>query len=490
MNNQLLFKMLEGQNIDNKYYLNKLLGSGGFGGVYLADEVVRDRLIRTVALKLIITDNPDKQLDELIFSTTLNHPNLISCFTCGECNLNGADFLYLLMEQADYSLEDELKNDKLSEEKVKELVLDITNGLDYLHRQKPIIVHRDLKPGNILRVGDKWKISDFGLVRSLQGTATQTTTIMGSMGYAPPEAYEGKISPAWDIWSLGILIIEILTGKLPFETNDLEHIRKLVINGKILIPQLKYPFNRIVKECLIRDYQNRISARKIIEILIKDKDQDKLTNINNEDKYNNYIPLINLNISIFSFFILIGLSLYLYKINNFDNISKNLIKNGSFEEGVDINEDDKYNGLNINSQGISNWEIIRDDIDYKENFWQNSDGNRSLDLNGGQAGVISQTFSTQIGDKYLVEFDMAGNPDNLEIPIKKIIVSTGEQQGHFVFDIRGGKSRENMQWQTFKWEFIAEDSMTNLTFSASQGNTSAYGPTLDNVRVIKVYDGD
>jgi len=152
MNNQLLFKMLEGQNIDNKYYLNKLLGSGGFGGVYLADEVVKDRLIRTVALKLIVTDNPDKQLDELIFSTTLNHPNLITCFTCGECKLNNIEFLYLLMEKADYSLKDELKNGKLSEENVKQLVLDIVNGLDYLHSQNPVIVHRDLKPGNILRI--------------------------------------------------------------------------------------------------------------------------------------------------------------------------------------------------------------------------------------------------------------------------------------------------------------------------------------------------
>ena len=97
MNNQLLFKMLEGQNIDNKYYLNKLLGSGGFGGVYLADEVVKDRLIRTVALKLIVTDNPDKQLDELIFSTTLEHPNLINCYTCGECKLNNIEFQYHLL---------------------------------------------------------------------------------------------------------------------------------------------------------------------------------------------------------------------------------------------------------------------------------------------------------------------------------------------------------------------------------------------------------
>jgi hypothetical protein len=79
MNNQLLFKMLEGQNIENKYYLNKLLGSGGFGGVYFADEVVRDRLIRNVALKLIITDNPDKQLVDSTSRFTFTSKFYLTC---------------------------------------------------------------------------------------------------------------------------------------------------------------------------------------------------------------------------------------------------------------------------------------------------------------------------------------------------------------------------------------------------------------------------
>jgi serine/threonine protein kinase len=263
MNNQLLFKMLEGQNIENKYYLNKLLGSGGFGGVYLADEVVRDRLIRTVALKLIITDNPDKQLDELIFSTTLEHPNLINCYTCGECKLNNIEFLYLLMEKADYTLEDELKKGKLPEEKVKPLVLDIANGLDYLHRQKPIIVHRDLKPGNILRVGDKWKISDFGLVRSLKNTATQTSTISGTIAYAPPEAYDGNISPSWDIWSLGVIIYESLTGKLPFNGDSLFQLMRQVINSTPDYSFISDYWQEIIKGCLIKDHNQRFLAKQL-----------------------------------------------------------------------------------------------------------------------------------------------------------------------------------------------------------------------------------
>ncbi|WP_017295660.1 serine/threonine-protein kinase [Geminocystis herdmanii] len=267
MNNQLLFKMLEGENIDNKYYLKRLLGSGGFGGVYLADEVVRDRFIRELAVKLIITDNPDKQLDELIFSTTLKQQNLLDCYTCGECTLNNFEFLYLLMEKADYSLEDELKKGKLPEEKVKQLVLDIAKGLDYLHRQNPVIVHRDLKPGNILKVGDKWKISDFGLVRSVQNNSTKTTTLMGSMGYAPPEAYEGKISSAWDMWSFGVVIYETLTGELPFNSETPLALMKEVVNKEVNVSQIPEFWQNIIEGCLSKENKKRFTITNLLEKL-------------------------------------------------------------------------------------------------------------------------------------------------------------------------------------------------------------------------------
>ncbi|MGI0480490.1 bifunctional serine/threonine-protein kinase/formylglycine-generating enzyme family protein [Geminocystis sp. CENA526] len=285
MNNQLLFKMLEGQNIDNKYYLKRLLGSGGFGGVYLADEVVRDRFIRELAVKLIITDNPDKQLDELIFSTTLKQQNLLDCYTCGECTLNNFEFLYLLMEKADYSLEDELKKGKLPEEKLKELVLDIAKGLDYLHRQNPVIVHRDLKPGNILKVGDKWKISDFGLVRSVQNNSTKTTTLMGSMGYAPPEAYEGKISPAWDMWSFGVVIYEALTGELPFNSETPLALMKEVVNKEVNVSQIPKFWQNIIEGCLSKENKKRFTITNLLENL-----ENKI-NINNGQKENIFTPL-------------------------------------------------------------------------------------------------------------------------------------------------------------------------------------------------------
>jgi serine/threonine protein kinase len=262
--NHLFFKMLEGQNIDNKYYLKSLLGVGGFGGVYLADEVVRDRKIRSLAVKLIITDNPDKQLEELIISTTLKHPNLLDCYTCGESKINGTDFLYLLMEQAELSLEDKLKQEKLSETEAEKVILDIAKALEFLHNRNPIIVHRDLKPGNVLKVGENWKLSDFGLVRAMQNTATKTTTIMGSSGYAPPEAYQGKISSAWDIWSLGVLIYEVLTGELPFNSDTPLALMQQVIKEQPDLNKLPENWREIVGKCLEKESVNRLKPSELI----------------------------------------------------------------------------------------------------------------------------------------------------------------------------------------------------------------------------------
>lgn len=149
MNNNLLWRMLVGQVINNQYHLKDLIGAGGYGGVFRAYEVIRDKLIRQVAIKLIISDNHnDGQLNEIIAATDLQHPNLIRCFYGGECSLNGANILYLVMELADFSLEKRLTQGVLSETEATLLVQDIAEALVYLHNQPQTVTHRDLKPGD------------------------------------------------------------------------------------------------------------------------------------------------------------------------------------------------------------------------------------------------------------------------------------------------------------------------------------------------------
>jgi len=118
MNKQLIWTiLLEGKVINNQYHLNKLLGAGGFGGVFLADDVIDDTLIRQIAIKLLIADSQYKQqqLNEIIATTNLQHPNLIRCLNGGKCHLIGADFIYMMMEVANSSLEKQLTQRILSE---------------------------------------------------------------------------------------------------------------------------------------------------------------------------------------------------------------------------------------------------------------------------------------------------------------------------------------------------------------------------------------
>ena len=267
MNRQLLWRMLEGKVINNQYYLNKLLGAGGYGGVFLADDMIRDKFIRQVAIKLITPDNNnDGQLDEIIAATNLQHPNLIRCFYGGESSLNGADFLYLVMEVADFSLQKQLTKSILSETETNLLVQDITEALVYLHNQPKAIVHRDLKPGNVLRVGDKWKLSDFGLVKVIgKDSVVDTINLMGTAGYAPPEAYQGKVATAWDVWSLGIIIVEALTGKSPFPGNTPQQLQQQICNEEPNLSGLPQKFEPIVKGCLVKDRKKRWTAQQVLD---------------------------------------------------------------------------------------------------------------------------------------------------------------------------------------------------------------------------------
>ena len=274
--NQMFYKMLEGEWIENKYYLKKMLGAGGFGAVFRADEVLRDRVLREVAVK-VIPPLPDakqqeQQLNELMAAVNLNCPYLLRCFSAGEFDFAKSQFLYLVMEQAELSLEQRLEQGSLSVAQVQPMLKQIASGLDYLHREQQK-VHRDLKPGNILWVRNSWVISDFGLVRKL-GTESyaQTVNPMGTVAYMPPEAFDGKISTAWDIWSLGILIIATLNdGSIPYQFKDETELLKRVMNGELQLPTLPSKLEKIVLGCLQRDHKKRWTAQEMLATLNKEK---------------------------------------------------------------------------------------------------------------------------------------------------------------------------------------------------------------------------
>jgi peptidyl-prolyl cis-trans isomerase B (cyclophilin B) len=262
--------MLEGECINNQYYLQQFLGAGGFGAVYRADDVVADRPTRSVAIKLILIQDLNRQFQELHTAVNLNHANLLRCFAPGETTLPGnrGRFLFLVMELANRSLEQFQGAGVITPDVLRPIVRDVARGLEALHQEKRI--HRDLKPGNVLQVGQTWKIGDFGLVRQINSQASHDSTadLAGTPMYVPPEAFRGQVSTAWDMWSLGVMIVYGLTRELPYRPfNTLQELQQRIMNCQLQIPRLASPYREIVAGCLRRDRQRRWTATQVLEAM-------------------------------------------------------------------------------------------------------------------------------------------------------------------------------------------------------------------------------
>ena len=272
MDNEL-YKIFEKTYFNHKYYLKEFKGAGAFGAVFLADEVVGGTKIQEVAIKAIRKDKMPSDIiaKELVTAIRLKHPNLINCITSEEGRLKHSVFDYdcfgLVMEIASGTLEDYLQTSRvLPAIEVREIVDAIALGLVYLHGQS--VTHRDLKPANVLRVGNAWKISDFGIARQMgRESGTMTTSLTGTPIYMPPEVYAAysedapmRVSPAWDIWSLGVMIVEMLTGVLPFD--GVTDIWKMNIKIKENLPA---PFDAIIQNCLREDPKLRLNAKQLLE---------------------------------------------------------------------------------------------------------------------------------------------------------------------------------------------------------------------------------
>ena len=260
-----MMKMLEGQQI-GPYRLNKFLGAGGFGGVFHASEMVRNTSVKEVAIK-VIPESSDDKLIELTNSRKLEHPNLIKSYAVGEFTFLNTEMLYLVMELAQGSLENHIAKGSLSADEIKNITAQVAQGLNYLHRQNK--VHRDLKPGNILKVNQQYKLADFGLIRTLNNKShTQTVHNSGTIIYMPPEAFRGDISSAWDLWSLGIMLIEMTTNQLPYKfNNDINQLMAKVMNCELQIPSLPKEFKQIIEGCLQKDRKQRWTAQQVLNAL-------------------------------------------------------------------------------------------------------------------------------------------------------------------------------------------------------------------------------
>jgi serine/threonine protein kinase len=222
-----------GQAFGN-YQLERELGQGGMGTVYLAKDSGLNRYVALKILRSDLGDDPSfsrKFLEEVEVTASLAHPNIIRVFTLGEQEGR----LYLVMEHLDEpSLENRMdKQTKVSEREVLEIGIGIASALQFAHEETGLI-HRDIKPGNILfGRGNIPKLADFGLAAGARSALCQQDEIWGTPYYVSPERLLREPEDIRsDIYSLGATLYHAMAGRPPFEAETAEEVAKRHISDR------------------------------------------------------------------------------------------------------------------------------------------------------------------------------------------------------------------------------------------------------------------
>jgi serine/threonine protein kinase/tetratricopeptide (TPR) repeat protein len=248
------------------YKVQERLGEGGMGVVYKAEDT---KLKRTVALKFLPSevmrdkDARERFIQEAQAAAALDHPNICTIYEINESE--GQTFISMAFIKGQ-SLKEKIGSGPLKVDEALDIAIQVAEGLQEAHEKG--IVHRDIKPGNVmLTEKGQAKITDFGLAKLEWGTdLTKTATIMGTIAYMSPEQARGeKVDLRTDIWSLGCVLYEMLTGQRPFEsTHDQVAIytilKEMPVPMKEIRIDIPQKLEQVVKKCLEKDRQMRYKA--------------------------------------------------------------------------------------------------------------------------------------------------------------------------------------------------------------------------------------
>lgn len=288
----------KGQKINDRYEIIKSIGEGGMANVYLAYDTILDR---RVAVKVLRGDlsNDEKFVRrfqrEALSASSLNHPNIVEMYDVGEDN----GIYYIIMEYIEGKTLKQLikKRGALTLSEAIDIMLQITDGISEAHNS--YIIHRDLKPQNIMIKEDgSIKITDFGIAMALNSTQlTQTNSVMGSVHYLPPEQAAGKGSTIRsDIYSMGILFYELLTGTLPFKGDNaveiaLKQMREEIPSVRKKNPSIPQSVENVIIKATAKNPKNRYSDSKEMHAdLLTVLNDDRVNEERIEFKYSEVEP--------------------------------------------------------------------------------------------------------------------------------------------------------------------------------------------------------
>lgn len=281
--------IIKGTKINDRYSIIRTLGEGGMANVYLAYDTILDR---NVAVKVLRGDlrNDEKFVRrfqrEALSASSLNHPNIVEMYDVGE---DDGEY-YIVMEYVEGKTLKQLlkRRGSLTITEVIDIMSQLTDGMAHAHDS--YIIHRDIKPQNIMILENGLiKITDFGIAMALNSTQlTQTNSVMGSVHYLPPEQAAGKgCTIKSDIYSMGILMYELLTGSVPFKGDNaveiaLKQLKEPIPSIRKKLPELPQSIENIIIKATAKNPANRYKdAREMHQDIITAMDENRI----NEKKY-------------------------------------------------------------------------------------------------------------------------------------------------------------------------------------------------------------
>lgn len=264
--------MLIGKRISGRYKILDMIGGGGMANVYLAHDMILDRDVAVKVLRLDFSNDEEfirRFHREAQSATSLAHPNIVNIYDVGEED----SIYYIVMEYVDgQTLKQYIQqHSPVRVETALDIMQQLTSAISHAHQNH--IIHRDIKPHNILidREGNV-KITDFGIAMALSATSiTQTNSVLGSVHYLSPEqARGGMANKKSDVYSLGIVLFELLTGRLPFSGESavsiaLKHLQSETPSIRRWYPSIPQSVENIVLKATAKDPFHRYDSAEDME---------------------------------------------------------------------------------------------------------------------------------------------------------------------------------------------------------------------------------
>ena len=269
---------IEGRVLADRYAVGELLGRGGMAEVYLATDGVLDRPVAFKVLGGWLANDAtfvERFRREALAAARISHPNLVAVFDAG----SEGDVHYIVMEYvAGETLADVLRREgPLDPIRATRIATNVADALVVAHTAR--MVHRDVKPANVMRTPDgRTKLMDLGIARSLDGESiTRASSILGTAGYVSPEQARGDpVDHRSDIYSLGCVLYEMLTGRPPFEAADplavaYKHVHEAPAPPTSLVPSLPLALEAVTLRAMEKDPGARFQSAADLAAALDDR---------------------------------------------------------------------------------------------------------------------------------------------------------------------------------------------------------------------------